>query len=99
MQNGAVAGFKYFDMQGADTILIEIRGTAEGKMQVSDTPDFSHLCCEADISAMKNEHRVLSAKLNIEKGKRALYFRFEGKGVIDFLSFELAESSRKEGNK
>ena len=99
MQNGAVAGFKYFDMQGADTILIEIRGTAEGKMQVSDTSDFSHLCCEADISAMKNEHRVLSAKLNIEKGKRALYFRFEGKGVIDFLSFELAESSRKEGNK
>ena len=28
MQNGAVAGFKYFDMQEADTILIEIRGTA-----------------------------------------------------------------------
>ncbi len=42
MRNGAVAGFKYFEMGEANQILIEVRGTANGKMQISDQADFTN---------------------------------------------------------
>ena len=42
MKQGAVAGFKYFEMGYADQIKITIRGSAEGKMQISDNRDFAN---------------------------------------------------------
>ena len=43
MLDGAVAGFKYFEMGKASRIFVEVRGKAEGVMQVSEKKDFSHI--------------------------------------------------------
>ena len=90
-RNGAVAGFKYFNMGEANQIRIEVRGTANGKMQVSDQADFSNLCAEVPISILDHEKKACKGRFNIAKGKRPLFFRFLGEGRLDFLLFELVK--------
>ena len=88
MKQGAVAGFKYFEMGYADQIKITVRGIAEGKMQVSDNRDFANICAEIKIHSKDKEWHGYSGRLVVNKGRKALFFRFSGKGTIDFLSFE-----------
>ncbi|MBR1781369.1 MAG: family 43 glycosylhydrolase [Oscillospiraceae bacterium] len=91
MRDGAVAGFKYFEMEGACGIGIDLRGTASGVMQVSERPDFSVM--NASIAVEQRSATVsYSGRLCIEPGEKALYFRFLGAGAVDFLSFTLEES-------
>ena len=87
MRDGAVAGFKYFQMDGEKALSIELRGTGSGHMDISATPDFSK---HASIPvSVQGETKTFSGKLNIGTGKSALYFRFCGTGAVDFIAFEL----------
>ena len=89
MKNGAVAGFKYFEMGEANRIGITIQGNAKGTMQVSDKSDFENICAEIEVSNREKEMHTYKGALNIPRGKRALFFRFQGEGTVDFHSFEL----------
>jgi hypothetical protein len=89
MQDGAVAGFKYFQMGEATTLTVTLSGTATGTMQVSDTPDFAHLCASIPVALEGTTGRSFSGQLDIQPGKRALYFQFVGTGAVDFTGFEL----------
>ena len=90
MRDGAVAGFKYFQMGDASRIAVEVRGSGDGTMEVSDTPDFGRLCACIPV---KPEGRVQTADapLQVEPGKRPLYFRFRGEGAVDFIAFEIKQ--------
>lgn len=90
-RNGAVAGFKYFEMDDANQIHIEVRGNAIGIIQVSDQADFINLCAQVPIHILDHGKKEYKGRLSIAKGKRALYFRFLGEGRLDFLSFELVK--------
>ena len=89
MKNGSVAGFKYFEMGEANQIGITIQGNAKGTMQVSDKSDFENICAEIEVSNRVKEMHTYKGALNIPRGKRALFFRFQGEGTVDFHSFEL----------
>jgi arabinoxylan arabinofuranohydrolase len=89
MENGAVAGFKYFKMEGADELSITIRGEAKGEMQVSDKKDFSSLNTAIAVEVHGRAWREFAAPFKIEKGEKALYFRFTGNGSMDFAAFQL----------
>ena len=89
MKNGSVAGFKYFEMGEANQIGITIQGNAKGTMQVSDKSDFENICAEIEVSNREKEMHTYKGALNIPRGKRALFFRFQGEGTVDFHSFEL----------
>ena len=92
MQDGSVAGFKYFDIRHADSIRICFAGSCDGVMQVSDDPAFTRLCASVpakNTAACSNQ----TARLQIEPGVRPLYFRFVGQGALDFYSFELQSST------
>ena len=39
MRDGAVAGFKYFDIRGLNTVTVGLSGTAQGAFVLSITPD------------------------------------------------------------
>lgn len=91
MKNGSVAGFKYFEMGEANQIGITIQGNAKGTMQVSDKSDFENICAEIEVSNREKEMHTYKGALNIPRGKRALFFRFQGEGTVDFYSFELME--------
>ena len=89
MQDGAVAGFKYFQMDGATMIVAEVGGCAKGKLLVSEKEDFSILNAELSIESRAESSSCTRSCLNISSGKKALYFKFVGTGAMDFIAFEL----------
>lgn len=91
MRDGAVAGFKYFQMGQANRIGVEVRGNGSGTVEVSDHPGFERLIGVIPVDP-KGGKAWEYAPLTAERGKRALYFRFRGIGTIDFLTFELTEN-------
>ncbi|MGL5260479.1 MAG: family 43 glycosylhydrolase [Lachnospiraceae bacterium] len=91
MRDGAVAGFKYFDMGEANHIQIQVQGNGCGEIQVSEFLDFREIQGRIKIESDMNKKAIKSfaGKLNMAKGKKALYFKFIGIGKLDFISFEL----------
>lgn len=90
MQDGAVAGFKYFRLGQAEQIWIETRGMGTGKMEVSDEPDFGNLCAVFDVTPQK-EWKWMRTSFCCTAGVKALYFRFRGTGKTDFRAFRLEQ--------
>ena len=83
--NGATSGFKYFAFDGADKIVVEVCGNADGVMRVSDG---EKTVAEIEIKPCKTRTEYCSA-LNIGAGVKPLYFTFNGKGAMDFISITL----------
>lgn len=87
MQDGAVAGFKYFDLTETRRIRIEISGNGKGYMKVMSGPEGS-VCCRIPVDT-GNPAAVMESELNLHDDRAQLYFRFTGEGSINFHSFEL----------
>ena len=86
MRSGSVAGFKYFQIGKKTAVSLEAGGDGKGVMQVSDRPDFAHICAEVTIMS----GLAWDAPLHMEPGVRALYFRFRGEGAVSFHAFTLS---------
>lgn len=89
MRDHAVAGFKYFQMQGANWIEVSVRGKGKGKMEVSTQRDFRELAAEIKLHIKGKDIVTVGDKLTIEKGIKPLYFRYVGEGSIEFIGFIL----------
>lgn len=87
MGDGAVAGFKYFDLSDTSKIRMHIKGSASGVVSVS-TQENGSPAARIEIHPSRKIHRY-SADLNVQGEKQALFFRFEGKGSFNFYSFDL----------
>lgn len=85
MRNGAVAGFKYFDFKNPKEISVKVRG--KGKIIVS-TELSSNIVAEIKLDSTKEWMDFKTSLTNIS-GKKPLYFKYEGDGSFDFISFEL----------
>lgn len=88
MQDGAVAGFKYFDCKGIQAVSVELSGTAAGEFLLSAVPDFSIAAACLPVK-LTGERRTLEAPCVLADGVRALYFKFQGIGHVDFHFFSL----------
>lgn len=90
MQDGAVAGFKYFEFHGLRELSVNVCVAEAGKMAVSTDREFKHVI--AEISLEKTKKRAdfsgMVKGTNVT-GVHPLYFRFQGKGCLNFYSFEL----------
>ena len=97
MRDGAVAGFKYFDISCPVCIRIKLKGEGEGKVLVSDNIDFEKAIV-IPVKAEKKEHNFISKDVLEVKEHTALYFKYQGKGKIDFWEFEFIkkEESKNE---
>ena len=89
LRSGAVAGFKYFTVRGLRSVAVTLRGRADGALLVSDTPDFRSVAAHIPVSLNSSQWRELVSPCILPDGDRALYFRFTGRGSLDFHSFEL----------
>lgn len=87
MCDGAVAGFKYFDLRETSGIRINIKGNASGVVHVCTTEN-GNPAADIKISPSR-EVKGFSAELEAPQEKQALFFKYEGKGSFDFLSFDL----------
>ena len=90
MRDGAVAGFKYFDLRDLSQIEVEVRGAGSGTLMVATDEDFGHVIATIGVHGLdRRSWSSFSADAHAEDGKLALYFRFEGGGSIDFRAFSL----------
>ena len=96
-KDGAIAGYKYFDFEGAKKITVKIRGDVQGIITVSTKllglPSENNLrlgkaATQIEISPAK-DWQEFSAPLNIADGVQVLYFSFAGTGTLEFIEFEL----------
>lgn len=87
MNDGSVAGFKYFIFDKVEEISVKVRGNGNGVFfvstelggkPVSEIP----VTAEVDLS-------VFTAPINIDKGVKPLYFTYKGEGSFDFISFTI----------
>jgi len=88
MCEGAVAGFKYFDLTKTKKIRVNVRSKAKGTVLVK-TQEHGEPVARIDITPTKGE-KGFTAPIAVPSGKAALYFTFEGKGSFDFMSFDIA---------
>lgn len=79
MRAGAVAGFKSFRFNGAETaVSVETRGAEDGRFIVLDA--------EGMVAAVPVNG---TGELKIAPGVHPLFFVYEGKGKVDFISFTI----------
>lgn len=101
MQDGALAGFKYFEFTGKTKIGIEVSGHGEGVMEVWTKLEEA---CGMETHGMEAALRkpICKIALRVEgekrtfegeevelQGKQSLYFTYRGSGSVDFHGFEL----------
>lgn len=87
MQDGATAGFKYFNLQNASKISVQVRGNANGEMVVSSVIGgdiLAHIPIDAN-----DTYQYFASELKVRNDVSALYFQFNGDGYLDFKSFIL----------
>ena len=91
IQNGAVAGFKYFRFSGVNEITICIRGKANGEFIISTEP-YGKISASIKVRLEVDntgEWKYITENLEVSNGVQALFFRYQGEGYVDFLNFEL----------
>lgn len=86
---GTVIGYKYFTFEKAKQLSVTVRGSGNGILSVSHTPD------GPEIGQFKLDSRSGWTSLNCgicpEAGVKALYFRFRGEGSFDLAQFAFSE--------
>lgn len=87
-RNGATAGFKYFEFDGATGISVKACGNARGTLTVKDGLTDGNIVARIELSPCK-ERKEFSAPLAVENGVKPLYFTFDGRGSFDFIGFTL----------
>lgn len=89
MKDGAVAGFKYFDLSHTSEISIDIKihgklGEDDGFVIAADE-NFTDIVARVYFKNQENGR----AELKNREGLLALYFKYSGEATVDFLKFEL----------
>ena len=88
MEDGATAGFKYFDCKGIKEIRVKVRGIfGPGKFEILnrwDGPVIGEIPCKRS-----NEWHWEGAEVSVPDGVQALYFRYVGPGAASLAAFEL----------
>ena len=95
MANGSWAGFKYFEFNHPEQITVSVKGTGIGEIKVFS--DINEECIGAAAVSPSDGWMVYTIDMirNLE-GKKALYFKYQGTGYIDFKDFEIIEKGEKE---
>lgn len=87
IQDGAVIGFKYFDLCGLKSVTVRVKTGDAGTLSVRTDREGSDIavisvdaCCE---------WQEYTAAAQAPDGQTALYFIYHGKGILSFQGFEL----------
>lgn len=88
MRDGSTAGFKYFSIKNLKEIGVRVSSPKGGAMEVSTGPGEPPF---AVIPLSPSDGvRTCSVETALPDGDHALYFRFRGRGVLNFHRFRLA---------
>ncbi len=85
--DGAVVGYKYFAFTGPATLALELRGTFQGRVEISHREDGTEPMGRLDLDLSVENWQMVTAAIAPHEGRGALYFRFTGEGSLDMRSF------------
>lgn len=88
MRDGAVAGFKYFDLREGE-VSVRVGGTCSGVVEVSTQADLGRIAARIQVDC-RGAQSVAQGHFLPEEGAQALYFRFRGRGAMNFYAFTLS---------
>jgi arabinoxylan arabinofuranohydrolase len=88
MQDGSVAGFKYFDFRMETKLCLTVSGNGEGHFEISHVPSFSQLAGDVKITVHGKE-MTFTEDFRPQYGVKPLYFRYRGTGSIHFHKFRI----------
>ena len=91
LRDGAVAGFKYFDLSATHGVALRLRGCGAGRVVVAADENFSQVLGVVELGALTYEWHTFSAPLASAGEKSALFLRFEGELTADFRELELLD--------
>ncbi|MEW9053769.1 MAG: family 43 glycosylhydrolase [Neobacillus sp.] len=87
--DGVKVGYKYFQFNEVSEISVEVRGNAEGIIEVSTDLD-NKIIATINILPTTTWHSF-TGKMEDFNGISELYFTYRGNGFIDFKSFTLTK--------
>ena len=88
LQDGALAGFKYFAFTGEEkTISVTVRGSASGTLCVTIERGGT-TAAEIPVTS-STDWTKFSAPLAVKPGKAPLYFTYHGDGALDLAAFTI----------
>lgn len=87
IQGGTVVGYKYFDFENVNDVLVEVRGKFTGNMIISTTPDSKGAVGTAEIDVDSENFENYCILVDVQNGTAPLYFLFEGEGRMDMKRF------------
>lgn len=96
--DGSVVGFKYFALPGAGTVSLKLRGEAKGLFRIygseAEAVAGSENCWgEIDVESEGDEWAEFAGLIHAAEGVYPLYFRYDGTGAPDMVSFTLGGES------
>ena len=88
MQDGSVAGYKYFSFSGPGRLTLEVRGAGEGRFVAAASPDGPALG-ELPVNAKSRTWGEISGNMDFPEGVSALYLIYRGSGSMDLRKIRL----------
>ncbi len=88
MQDGSVAGFKYFNFQKNSKISLTVSGNGSGHFEISNTMDFSEIAGDIPVE-LKGQEMTFTENFCPQSGVMPLYFRYCGTGSVNFHRFKI----------
>ena len=89
LRDGAVAGFKYFDLRGTRHVALTVRGSGTGGFALATDERMGQVLGTLSVRPSKAWARF---EADLEPGGAcdALYLRYVGEGAVDLLELELS---------
>lgn len=94
LTSGTVVGYKYYDFRQADTLVVTLKGKAEGHLEVRNTMD-GQPCGKIPVKPSE-DWQEYAAPMNFASGRHPLYLRFVGKGNLKIRAFTLSKGASHE---
>ena len=88
VRDDTLVGYKYFDLSKTERVVLEVEGDFKGKVLCFLSEDEKNPISK-DFSLSGNGKERIEIPLKNTSSKDALFFRFVGKGKLDFFSFTL----------
>ena len=87
LMDGSVVGYKYFSFSGVRSLVMELRGNANGRflLYISQRKRIYGKISVALKDA--RQWQTVCTKVTLPNGVHSVYFLYEGTGTVDFRSF------------
>ena len=83
-----MTGYKRFSFYNLQKITLKIRGKAKGTITVF-TEDLTKPAGTLNVDVAADTWQDITGMVAVSNGPHDLYFRYEGEGALDFITFTL----------